>query len=157
MELEEDRDLNIALLRGLADFQFYQGAGSLLFQDDIFYEYSRYLKRPKRIYSEGALVATLSTRSGILIPTMRGAELLKKGAPYPRLRVVVSDEAAGKVSNGMSVFSKFVVDVDPNLRHGDEVLVTNTKDILIATGRMVLSPLEIKKFKRGIAVKVRDH
>lgn len=36
----------------------------------------------------------------------------------------------------------------------DEVIITNKDDDVIATGRMFLTPFEVKHMKRGIAVKV---
>ncbi|MEM2841856.1 MAG: PUA domain-containing protein [Thermoproteota archaeon] len=145
------------MLRELANFQFYPGAGNFLFPEGIVLKYSRYLGRPRGVYLNGSLIATLGPKTGLLILTKKGGELLKRGIPPPRLRVVISKNAEIKVLEGMSVFSKFVIDIDPELRIGDEVLVTNEKDELIATGKLVLAPHEIKYFKRGIAVKVRGH
>jgi uncharacterized protein with predicted RNA binding PUA domain len=49
-----------------------------------------------------------------------------------------------------------VIHADEGIRAGDEVLVTNQDDILLAIGKATLSGSEISAFKRGIAVKVRQ-
>ena len=76
--------------------------------------------------------------------------------PYPRHRVVVLDEVSEFIARGRSVFAKHVVDVDRKIRANDEVLVVNTKDELLATGRAVLSAFEMLEVERGVAVKVRQ-
>ncbi|OYT31543.1 MAG: pseudouridine synthase, partial [Thermofilum sp. ex4484_79] len=48
-----------------------------------------------------------------------------------------------------------VVNVDPEIRAGEEVLVVDEEDRLLAIGRAVLAAQEMLSFKRGIAVKVR--
>lgn len=155
--MNDKQEFIVSMLRELADFQFYPGAGVFLFPNGISIKRSKYLGRPKGIFLDGSLIATLGPKTGLLILTRRGGELLKKGIPPPGLRVIVNKVAGGKVRSGMSVFSKFVVDIDPELRVGDEVLVTDENDELIATGRLMLAPHEVKFFKRGVAVKVRDH
>jgi archaeosine-15-forming tRNA-guanine transglycosylase len=57
---------------------------------------------------------------------------------------------------GKSVFSKFVKSSDPGLRPGDEVLVTDETDSLVAMGRMLLTSSEMDVFNTGIAVRVRE-
>jgi len=54
------------------------------------------------------------------------------------------------------VFAKFVVDTDPNLRPGDEVLVVDQDDRLVAVGQAFLNPEEMIAFQRGVAVHVRE-
>ena len=44
---------------------------------------------------------------------------------------------------------------DKNIRAQDEVLITNKKDDLLAYGKVLLNPKEIKDFQTGQAVKVR--
>jgi predicted RNA-binding protein (TIGR00451 family) len=46
--------------------------------------------------------------------------------------------------------------VDEDIRANDEVIVVNTKDELLATGRAILSAFEMLEMERGVAVKVRQ-
>jgi archaeosine synthase len=46
-----------------------------------------------------------------------------------------------------------VVDADPEIRDGDEVLVVGK--MAIATGRAAMTAAEMKNSKRGVAVRVR--
>ncbi|MFX0117696.1 MAG: PUA domain-containing protein, partial [Candidatus Hodarchaeota archaeon] len=56
---------------------------------------------------------------------------------------------------GRDAFSKFILDVDPFIRAGDEILVVNESDELIATGKAVICAKEMQSFNIGIAVKTR--
>ncbi|PKP60848.1 MAG: hypothetical protein CVT88_01845 [Candidatus Altiarchaeales archaeon HGW-Altiarchaeales-1] len=50
---------------------------------------------------------------------------------------------------------KDIINADKNLRAGDECLVVDKDDNLIATGTLMLAPGECTSFKRGVAVRVR--
>lgn len=56
---------------------------------------------------------------------------------------------------GKTAFAKHVIDIDPELRAGEEVLITDKNDRLLATGQLLLSPAEIRDLDSGTAVDVR--
>ena len=60
------------------------------------------------------------------------------------------------VAKGKTAFARHVVDVDPEIRAGQEVLVVDEDDGLLATGKTMLSALEMKAFEKGTAVDVRS-
>jgi 7-cyano-7-deazaguanine tRNA-ribosyltransferase len=82
--------------------------------------------------------------------------MLMKVLPSPSMRVKVQDEPAEFAAKGNNVFAKFVVDCDPEIRPGDDVLVVNTKEELAAVGRALMNREEMLAFKRGVAVRVKD-
>jgi uncharacterized protein with predicted RNA binding PUA domain len=49
-----------------------------------------------------------------------------------------------------------VVEVDPDIRPKDEVVVVGKTDCLLAVGRAKMSADAMLDFHRGVAVKVRD-
>ncbi|MCX6672590.1 MAG: pseudouridine synthase, partial [Methanothrix sp.] len=73
----------------------------------------------------------------------------------PHLRVVASDDAAPFVAKGGNLFAKHVLGVDEEIRAGEEVLIVDAQDQLLATGTAVLAPEEMLQIKRGIAVAAR--
>jgi len=73
----------------------------------------------------------------------------------PRLRIEIDDEAVEYVKDGKSVYAKFVTNIDPNLRAGDEILVVDRDDNLIRTATLILSPKEAADFDRGVAAITR--
>ena len=85
-----------------------------------------------------------------------GAKRLHKGFKPPRLRVVVDVDSVAFNRDGKSVFAKFVVECDDELRPMDEVLVVDKNDELVACGRALMNREEMLSFKVGMAVKVRE-
>lgn len=138
----------------MADYLFGPGSGDALFPD------ARIEKagtgRVRRAVSKQGLIATFRASDGFVIPTILGAQRLLK-LPFPRNRVVVSEEAAEFVEQGKSVFSKFVETCDEEIRPYQEVIVVNKDDRLLATGRAVLNAEEMMRFSTGVAVKTRHH
>ena len=54
------------------------------------------------------------------------------------------------------MFAQFVTGVDPGLRPGDECLVVDEDDGLVAVGQLLLAAEETVDFQHGMAVKVRE-
>ena len=95
---------------------------------------------------------------GIFIPSIYCAELLKNVLDYPKSRVVVSDdeEVISFIRAGRSVFAKFVMDCDLEIRPKEEVFIVNKSDRLIGVGTSLLSADELLSFDRGVGVKTRS-
>ena len=71
------------------------------------------------------------------------------------MKVVVNEDSEPFALDGKSVFCKFVVDCDDNIRSKDEVLIVNEQDKLLAYGKALLGACEIKEFQTGQAIKTR--
>ncbi|PSQ11493.1 pseudouridine synthase [Halobacteriales archaeon QS_5_70_15] len=56
----------------------------------------------------------------------------------------------------LGAFAKFVADVDPAIRPGDEVLVVHERGDLLAVGRAELPGGAMRDFGTGMAVKTRE-
>ncbi len=143
------------MLRVIADYQFGKGVGRVLFPDTCKFILSS-TGRVRQVVDNGVRIATLKPDSGWFTLSIEGARRVKEALPFPKMRVVVMDEVSEFIAEGKSVFAKHVVEVDEEIRANDEVLVVNTKDELLATGRAVLSAFEMLEMERGMAVKVRQ-
>ncbi|RLE94542.1 MAG: pseudouridine synthase [Thermoprotei archaeon] len=111
--------------------------------------------RLRYMYFRDYLIAVFRASDFSVLFTIRGAQVLKELVAFPHLRVVVENKVSKFIAEGRNVFAKHVIIVDLDLRAGDEVIVVNQRDDLLAVGKLVLSPFEIFSFRRGIAVKVR--
>jgi 7-cyano-7-deazaguanine tRNA-ribosyltransferase len=105
---------------------------------------------------DGVHVLSMRAHDGRFTPKFEGAKLLMDVLPEPRMRVRIEDEPAEFARKGSNVFSKFVVDCDPDIRPGDNVFVVDAKGQLAAVGRALMNREEMLAFKRGIAVRVKD-
>lgn len=143
-------------VRAVADFQFGVGAGEALLQGDVRLEKSRKTSKIRTVHVDDEHVLSLRARDGFFTMKLAGARRLHAALPTPALRVTVDAESAPLNREGKNVFAKFVVDCDPDLRPGDEALVVDEEDALLAVGRVVLNREEMLAFSRGLAVKVRE-
>jgi len=144
-------------LRTIADYQFRAGAGAALFPDGEAYAVDRSKSdRPRQVSTlEGARLVSFGTDGRFTLGLAGGRRLLA-ALDAPACRVVVGDESEPFVREGKNVFAKFVTDVDPALRPGDEVAVVHEDGRPLAVGRAELDARAVLDFDAGMAVKVRE-
>jgi predicted RNA-binding protein (TIGR00451 family) len=150
-----NKDLALQKIRSVANYQFATNVGEDLFPDDVSISFSKRTGKIRYIHLYGGLLATLRARDGLLALTIEGAKRLLRSVEKPRFRVIVRDDVARFIAGGRNVFAKHVIDADPEVRPGEEVVVTNSKDEVLAVGRSLLTGEEMLVFKRGVAVRVR--
>lgn len=162
--VEEELELPDAMvsdfdrLKDIADYQFGTGAGTALFgdnPDNITIEKSRKTKKIRHVFEDGANIVNMRANDGFLILSDLGAIRLHEFFDAPHMRVVVTEDSEPFALKGKSVFNKFVMDCDENIRRNDEVLIVNKDDKLLAFGKSLLSSYEINDFMSGQAIKTR--
>lgn len=146
---------DVKKIKYIADYQFGPGSGKALFDGDIQIVKSKKTGKIRHVYEDDILIATLRARDGVFVLGMEGARRLHAHLRYPQNRVVVNEEAEPFAREGKSIFAKFIIDCDMNIRASDEVLVVNQNDELLAFGKSVLCAGEIVDFSIGQAVKTR--
>ncbi len=142
----------------IADYQFGKGSGVALFGSnpkDVEIEKSRKTGKIRHVYEDNKIIVNMRASDGFLMLSALGAKRLHKYLPKPNLRVVVSEDSEPFALKGKSVFNKFVLDCDENIRRNDEVLIVNKNDELLACGKSLLSSYEINDFDSGQAIKTR--
>jgi predicted RNA-binding protein (TIGR00451 family) len=144
------------VLRKMADYQFGEGTGSILFPDDIIIEKSKKTGKIRRIILNGKVIATIRARDGLIALTIYGAEIIRSKTRPPKMRVVVMNEVADVIKEGRNIFAKHVKKADPEIRPGEEVIVVDENDELLAVGKALLNGEEMTLFRSGVAVKVRS-
>ncbi|WP_431063342.1 tRNA guanosine(15) transglycosylase TgtA [Methanobacterium sp.] len=142
-------------IRYIADYQFGEGAGVALFEGNVKIIKSRKTGKIRHVYDGEELIATLRASDGIFVLSMPGAKRLHQFFEYPKNRVVVNSDAEPFAREGKSIFAKFVIDIDINIKANEEVLIVNENDDLLAYGKAILNANEIKDFNTGQAVKTR--
>ncbi len=141
-------------VRTIADYQFGSGSGLALFPDSVEFQMSA-TGRVRQVLLEGKRIATVRAQDGILTLGIVGAVRLHGFLRFPAKRVVVNSDAAPFVSKGKNAFAKHVIGKDPDIRAGEEVLLVDENDNLLATGKAVLCAIEMAAFRKGMAVEVR--
>ena len=148
-------DSNLKRIRTIADYQFGKGTGEFLFPHGVKFQLST-TGRVRQVLLGDDRLATVSAQDGTLTLSILGAGKLHQIIKFPGHRVVVNSDAAPFVIKGKNAFAKHVIAVDPDIRAGQEVLVVNGSDDLLATGRAILSAVEMLGFKKGMAVDIRS-
>lgn len=142
-------------IKAIADYQFGVGAGEALFKGNIKIEKSKKTGKIRHIYDKGVIIANMRASDSFLVLSKEGAKRLHNSMPYPENRVVVNEDSVPFARDGKSVFAKFVVDCDENIRSNDEVLIVSEDDELLAYGKALLCAHEMDDFNTGQAVKTR--
>ena len=146
---------DVRKLKAIADYQFGWGAGEALFKGNINVEKSKKTGKIRHIYDGKTLIVNMRASDSYLVLSKEGAKRLHGACEYPKNRVVVNKDSEPFALDGKSVFSKFVVECDENIRSNDEVLIVNEDDRLLAFGKSLLSAVEIDNFQTGQAIKTR--
>ena len=153
-ENEASRIFDLEKIRTVADFQFGIGSGSALFPDGSQITKSRSTGRIRNILFDGRITGTMRTMDGFFTLTTDGGERLRSATPYPGKRVVVNRDSAEYNVKGFNVFFKFIVRADENIVAGNDVLVVDEDDRLLAVGKSTVSGRELLYYREGVAVKV---
>ncbi len=150
------KDFERMKIESIADFQFGPGAGKVLFSGRVKILKSKNTGKIRNVVVDGEHVVSLRAEDGLFTLKLHGAIRLHRKIPFPRMRVVVNGDSVEFNRQGRNVFSKFVLDCDPNIRPGDEVLVVDSEDTLVAVGKSLLNCWEMKHFSEGMCIKVRE-
>ena len=146
---------DVRKLKAIADYQFGWGAGESLLKGNINVEKSKKTGKIRHIYDGKTLIVNMRASDSYLVLSKEGARRLHGACEYPKNRVVVNRDSEPFALDGKSIFSKFVVECDENIRANDEVLIVNEDDKLLAFGKSLLSAVEIEDFQTGQAIKTR--
>ncbi|MFH0897623.1 MAG: PUA domain-containing protein [Candidatus Bathyarchaeota archaeon] len=142
-------------IRGIANYQFTENIGRVFFPRKVEISLSKRTGRIRHIYLNGVLIATLRPTDGLFSLTIDGAQRLRSLIKPSGLRVVVQGDVEKFAKEGKNIFARHVINADVEIRPGEEVIVTNEKDEVLAVGRALLTGKEMPSFKRGVAVKTR--
>ncbi|MHA1902385.1 MAG: DUF5591 domain-containing protein [Candidatus Thorarchaeota archaeon] len=133
-------------VRATADFQFGVGAGVALVPDDAKLTGKVYRMIVCRVDKEQTCAFVAS--SGTLSLTLDGARRLE---PLRQYWVKFNGEQV----EGGSLFAVGITEADSKIRPGDEVIIINQHDDVVAVGRSEMSGLEMCEFNKGRAVSLR--
>jgi len=146
---------DLADLARLADYQFGDGAGRALFPPEESFSIERSRSgHPRQVLGDAGRVVSF-TSYGRFTLGIEGGRRLHAARPGSYF-VSVDGESEPYVRDGRNAFAKFVRDVDPAVRPGDEVRITGPDGELYGVGRTELSASGMCDFETGMAVKTRE-
>jgi predicted RNA-binding protein (TIGR00451 family) len=138
----------------MLDYEFGVGTSRALPKTGLKFVYSKRSDRMKQVVHDDKLFATIRP-NGVIAPTYYGACLLIRSKAYAQNSVVVEQAAVEFVSEGRSVFCKFVKGVGRHVLPSGEVAVLDPDGRVIAVGSARIHGDFMRQFKHGVAVKTR--
>lgn len=153
---ENEKEYDIRKIISVADYQFGKGAGQALFKGKIEIIKSKKTGKIRNVISNGEHVVSMRAHDGFFTLKMKGAIRLHSHFSFPKMRIVVKDDAIPFIRDGKNLFAKFVIDCDDGLRPYDEAIIVSKNDELIAVGQTIMNRDEMLSFNRGMAVKIRE-
>ncbi|MCD6370432.1 MAG: tRNA guanosine(15) transglycosylase TgtA [Thermoplasmata archaeon] len=150
------KEFDLRKIRAIADYQFGKGAGHALFSGNLRLIKSKNTGKIRNVVVDGEHVASLRAEDGFFTLRIHGAVRLHRYFKFPKFRVVVNEDSAEFNRQGRNVFAKFIIDMDENLRPGDEAIIVDSRDNILAVGRTLMNRVEALSFEKGMCVKVRE-
>ncbi|EZQ03034.1 pseudouridine synthase [Candidatus Acidianus copahuensis] len=144
----------------IAEILAYQFDRELVdpFLENIFYiQNSINTNRIRNVLnSEMNLFLVLRAQDNLFSLTLLSGEILRRYTKPVKYRIIVPKDIGEAIMTGGNVFAKHVINIDKSLRYGDQAIVVDNDDKLIAIGKLRLSGEEIMEYKRGIALSVKE-
>jgi uncharacterized protein with predicted RNA binding PUA domain len=123
--------------------------------ENLQFQYSRRTGRIKNFSIGNQLVATLRIDGGLAL-TIFGAKELFKDKRFRQNCIIPSEEAVPFISNGRSLFCKYVKWCGSNVKAGSDVAIIDKNERVIATGRAIFGYKLMSRYSNGVAVKIRE-
>jgi conserved protein with predicted RNA binding PUA domain len=137
------------------DAIFGYGVSESLLGEKLQFEYSKRTGRIKNFSIGSELLATLRPDGGMAL-TIAGAKIFLTRVQFRKNCVIPNYEALPFVSEGRSLFCKYVEWCGSNVKVGSDVAIIDTNNKVLAVGRALFGSNSMKKYHRGVAVKVRE-
>ncbi len=145
----------LSRIRSIADYQFGKGVSVKLFPENVEITYSKATGRIRYVHLDGKRLGTLRPTDGLFSLSITAAQRVAENRGSAKCFVTVQNGVSEFIADGGDVFAVHVVTVDDEVRAKDEVIIVDEDNCVLAVGRALLSALEMKAFKTGVAVKVR--
>ncbi len=155
-EPTHDADLTHERVEATAAYQFGPHAATALLEGTIRIETSPRTGRVRTVHANDEHILSRRAYDGLFTLKLAGARRIHEAIDAPRLRIQVQPDSALFNADGKTVFAKFTLACDQSLRPGDECLIVDPDDTLVACGRLTVTPQEALELEHGPAAKVRE-
>ena len=149
---------DIDLIRSILDRDYGEGTGQAVLPEGhiVILSKAPALDRMDEVIVDGAVVASLRYDMGSgwkFVSRMQGAYRI--GKAYSKGYVVCDPGAVPFVRESKNLMAPGVVDADPDIKPGDEILIVTAEREVVATGMARMTGPEMVAADKGVAVKTR--
>lgn len=145
-------------IRASLDMAYGPGAGRIIIPDAKGFRAvrSRNTGMIRNVFYGDTHVVSIDATTGTAFVRLPAAEKLYQMGITDQC-ITVTDESAEYNAMGRSVFTRFIVDMGPEIVPGDEIYVVSVSGCVVATGRTLIGAMELQNCSGGIAVNIRFH
>ena len=149
---------DIDLLRSTLDRDYGPGAGESVIPDDhiVILSKAPSLDRMDEVVIDGEVIASFRYDMGSgwkFVARMQGAYRI--GKHFSKGYVVCHPDAVKFVQESKNLMAPGVVDADPDIKFGDEILIVTPDRQVVATGMAKMTGPEMIEATKGVAVRTR--
>lgn len=157
LDINKPRILVIEKICAILRYQFGKSIFNEILMDDrnVEIEFSKNTGKIKNVFYKKQRILTYKPTVGQFNISLHAGKIIKEKTEPPNFRVVILNDVQEFIKDGKSVFSKHVVKMDPNLRPGNEVIVVNEYDEMLAVGKLNIPSILYPSKDLGVAVSVR--
>ena len=142
-------------LNALFDYQYGKNSHRIFDDMNVDIQRSRKTGIIRHFSLNNQILGTLRPSDFMIVLSKEFASIFLKEIPFPKQRVVAAEDSIPFVTQNKDLLAKFVLNVDPNIRCGEEVFIVDEEGHFLNSGRANLSAKEMISFEKGVAVKVR--
>lgn len=142
----------IEVLKAIAAFQWDWNVAFSLFPKDDEFSVDVRRGRVRHVILKGRVYLTLRPNDGLFSLSISAAERIISSTDSPRFRLVVKRDREIRGS----ILARDIVDIDPGLRPGDEVVIVDREDSLIGVGRLRVPVNMMEGLVYGEVARVRS-
>jgi uncharacterized protein with predicted RNA binding PUA domain len=142
-------------LNAILDYQFGSGIHEIFNDIPVSVHRSPKTGILRNFTLQDKILGTIRPTDFSIVPSRSFAKDLCEFIPSPRLSVVASNDTIPYVSKNKDLLAKFVENVDPDIKCGEEVFIVDESGNFLNSGSAHLSAAEMLQFNHGIAVRVR--
>ncbi|MBR4244253.1 MAG: phosphoadenosine phosphosulfate reductase family protein [Candidatus Methanomethylophilaceae archaeon] len=151
-------DHDIQLIRSILDRDYGEGAGRAVIPDGhvVILNKAPSLDRMDEVVIDGAVIASFRYDMGSgwkFVARMQGAYRI--GKHFSKGYVVCDPEAVRFIRESKNLMAPGVVDADPDIKFGDEIIIITPDREIIATGMAKMTGPEMVESTKGVAVRTR--
>jgi 7-cyano-7-deazaguanine tRNA-ribosyltransferase len=143
------------ILYAILNYQFGKDTHKLIESKDVSIQRSRKTGIIRQFFIEDKISGTVRPSDFMIIPAREFAERLCSFLPKNQLKVIASKDSIPFINQNKDLLAKFVEEVDPEIKSGEEVFIIDQEGNFLNSGRAVLSASEMLDFDHGVAVRVR--
>lgn len=139
----------IERIHAILTFQFSEAVANSLISGHISYRLAR--GDVREVYRDGELILVRRPTDGLFSISIEAGKAIKRAEPYPRFRIVIRGDREIRGS----ILARDIIEVDPGLKPGDEVVIVDKGDNLVGVGRVRVPPIMLNGLDRGEVARVR--